>query len=170
MNWAVAGGLVFAGSLLFLLTLLMVRVLGYRHRTNSEPEEFSINRYDPVVRLFSADDLTFLSSLPGCRPAVAARLRRERKRILRMYLRELADDFHALHAQARTMVTASQDPSAGPVGALLHQQLTFWRAMLLIELRLLVPWAQLPHIDVQGLMESMEALRLDLTQVSATAS
>lgn len=176
MNWALTGGLIMGGSVLLLLALLAVRLLRYRNtsvpesNSEAETEEFFAARYEPMARLVTPDDLAFLASRPGYRPEVGAKLRRDRSRIFRMYLRELAGDFHHLHAMARKMVAESPEPHADLVGVLIRQQLTFWRAMASIELRLLVSPAELPRIDVSGLVESIEAMRVDLARITAPAS
>jgi hypothetical protein len=176
MNWALTGGLIMGGSVLLLLALLAVRLLRYRDMTDPESqsemesEEFFATRYEPMARLVTPDDLAFLSSLPGYRSEVGAKLRRDRSRIFRMYLRELADDFHRLHSKARKMVTESQEPHAELVGILIRQQLTFWRAIAFIELRMLAPGAKLPKIDVPGLVETIEAMRSDLARITAPAA
>ncbi len=165
MNWALTGGLIASGSFLLLLALLAIRLLRYWNAPlpdsslETQVEPFSTAKYEPMARLASPDDLVFLSSLPGYRRAIGRKLRRERNRIFRMYLLELAGDFLWLHAKARSLVAESRESDAEPVRKLIRQRLTFWRAMASIELRLLLPWAGLPRIDVAGLVGSMEAMR-----------
>lgn len=172
MNWALTGGLIAGGFVLLLAALLAVRLLRYRNaslpesRLEMETEPFSPAKYEPLARLAVVDDLAFLSSLPGYRRAIGAKLRRERCRIFRMYLRELADDFHGLHARARDMVAESPEANSEPVGLLLRQQFAFWRALASIELRLLAPWIRVPGIAVPALVESLETIRLDLARIA----
>ncbi len=163
---SIAGG-VFLGSVVALLALIAVRLLRYRRRTFPgafDPRDFSIARYQPVMRLGGEEDFDFLASLPGYRPATGARLRRERRRILRMYLRDLAQDFRALHAAARKLVADSPAHNSELVGLLLRYQLTFWRSMFLIELRLLAPAARLPRLDLTSLLNPMEIMQIYVSE------
>jgi hypothetical protein len=76
-------------------------------------------------------------------------------------LRDLAQDFHGLHAQARKLVANASQEHAGLVGVLMRQKLVFWRAMLGVELRLLTGGG---GINVRGLVQSIEAMQLDLAK------
>ena len=180
MNWAVIGGLILGGSVLLLVALLAVRLLRYRNLPVPEPiqqtdgeelaapgEEFAIQRYEPMARLIAAEDLAFLSSLKGYRPEIGKKLRRERSRIFRAYLIELAEDFHRLHSKARALVAESPEVHSELVGILIGQQVKFMRSMAWIELRLLIPQQRLPHIDVAGLLASVDTMRLDLARITA---
>lgn len=171
MDSVVTAGLMTGGSgVLLLAMLLLVRLRAYRivwQGEESEDEGFSLARYQPMTRLLEEDDFVFLASQPGYRPEIGAKLRRERRRIFRMYLRELAGDFHRLHAEARRMVAESHAENAELVSLLIRQQVTFWRAMAGVELRLAMEWTGLPGIDVRGLVEDIELMRLDLLRVAA---
>ena len=168
LSFAVAGGAALA-ALLLGATVLAARLLVYRNTGEVEDHGsagFTRSRYEPMSRLLSEEDFEFLSSQPGYRPEIGERFRKDRRRIFRMYLRELAADFHQLHASARQMAANSPEANAGLVGVLLRQQFTFWRAMAGIEIRLLVPGVKL---DVRGLVEALDAMRADLNRLTAAA-
>jgi hypothetical protein len=137
---------------------------------SGDSEGFSLDRYEPMSRLLAEDDFVFLAAQPGYRPEMGAKLRRERRRIFRLYLRELARDFRSLHREARAMVAESQAEYSDLVGLLIRQRLVFIRAMGLVELRLTVSRFSLGNVDVRGLLESMEAMRLDLARIIAPAA
>ena len=170
-GWVILGWIVTAGSVALLLTALAAMRLQSRlKRTNEEREsEFSLARYEPMARLLSEEDFLFLSAQPGYRPEIGARLRRERRRIFRLYLRELTRDFHTLHARARRMVAHSSAEHSELVGLLMRQQVIFWRGLLAIELRLALSALGLGTVDVRGLVEAIEAMRLDLARFSGPA-
>jgi hypothetical protein len=183
MNWtAIHEPLTAAGAaallfLLFAAVVLAARLLAYRTASvdSSDDEElagFSLVRYEPMAKLLSEEDFEFLSSQPGYRPEIGARFKKDRRRVFRMYLHELAADFHRLHASARKMVSESPEADSARVGALMRQQITFWRTMLVIEVRLLVPGSSnvLANVDVRGLVNAMEAMRLDLANLAAAQS
>jgi hypothetical protein len=165
MNWAIAAEF-FTGAFVVILILVAARLLAYRSASSvsAEGEEFLPARYEPMTLLLAEDDFEFLAGQPGCRPEIVARLRRARKRIFRMYVRELAADFHRLHAAARRIAAESQEHHPDLVGILMRQQFTFWRGMASIEIRLLIPGMQ---VDVRGLVDAIEAMRVDLARAAA---
>lgn len=74
--------------------------------------EFSIESYRPMERLFNESDYAFLAEQPGYHPGIAKKLRIERKKIFRAYLRQLAGDFHRLvHVANLMMVYSGEDRS-----------------------------------------------------------
>jgi hypothetical protein len=165
MYWAVSA--VIVGSLaMFWLT---IRLRAYRAAERglvSGSEEFSFSRYEPMNRLLREEDLIFLAAQPGYRPEIGKNFRRERRRVFRLYLNELAGDFRRLHAQARGMVAESEEQHAELVGLLMRQQLRFWRSMMAIELRLVMHHAGIGEVDVRGLVDAFESMRVDLIRVS----
>ncbi len=128
---------------------------------------FSISRYQPMEHLVSEDDFAFLASQSGYEPEIGVRWKRERRRIFRLYLDELKRDFRRLHAEARAMAANADAESAELVGILMRQQLTFWRAMAGLELRLALRAAGIGRVDVRPLIELLEAMRVDLARFSA---
>jgi len=168
MNWmfAVEGFTAILG--VAIITLLAARLLAYR-ATSAGPGDaedfstFSMARFGPMSRLISGDDEDFLASQPGYRRRIGRTLRRNRRRIFRMYLRELAAEFHRLHAAARAVVAESTEESAHMVGLLLRQQILFWRSMVVLEVSLLVPG--LYRADLRKLVEAMEGMRASLVRI-----
>jgi hypothetical protein len=170
MNWNAIAGLLAGAAAFALIALLAARLASYRTKTGGrEPRHssFDMARYTPMLRLLSDEDLHYLASRPGYRPEIGRKLKRERRRIFRMYLKELACDFCAIHAQAREMVAHAREEHAALVGSLMWQQITFWRAMTAIELRLLVP--MLGNVDVRGLLDLVEASRAGLARAPVAA-
>src|SRR5271166_3889725 len=108
MLWVVTGALITGGSAVVLLAMLIaMRLRAYRTASDdgrNESDVISLAHYEPMTRLLADEDFQFLAAQPGYRPEIGAKFRRERTRIFRMYLRELARDFHRLHAEARAMV------------------------------------------------------------------
>src|SRR5258708_2592193 len=121
--------------------------------------EVALTRYSVLARLTGEKDEQFLRTLPGSSAETVKRLRRERRAILRLYLRELAADFHRLHRAARQMVSAAPQEHAALVGLLAWQQLTFWRRLTAIEVRLALVPIGLPRVDCAPLLDIVESLR-----------
>jgi len=158
------------------VALLLAAVAAMRwHAYRREPDheggsgEFLLSRYRLMERLLAGEDFLFLAAQPGYRPEIGAKLRRERRRIFRLYLRELAGDFRRLHAEARRMIANSTAEHSELVGVLMRQQLTFRFGLAAIELRLALNGLGLGLVDVRGLVDSVEAMRLDLARFLASA-
>ena len=171
MNWMAAGslaGAVVLGGAVIVLTIVLVRLLLYRRFESGAPavEEFSLLRYQPMTRLTSEEDFEFLASQLGYRKEIGARLRRERRRIFRIYLGALAADFRSLHAAARKMAADSPERHADLVGLLVNFQVAFWGRMVLVELRLMMPNARLPKLDIDSLLQPMESLQLHMADAA----
>ena len=164
MHWALAGGL-WTGGVLGFVVALLARLLRYRNGDRSEEHEFSQERYWPMTRLLAAEDFDFLATQPGCRPEIALRFRRSRRRVFHLYLCELADDFHRLHARARKMVAESGEEQSGLGGPLMRRQVAFWRTMITIEFRMMTPGLA-GGIEVRPLVLGIEAMRADLARMT----
>jgi len=162
------GWIVTVGSLIGLFWLLARLKLGRSQRAasvNEDFEGFSLARYQPMARLLANDeDLNFLRLQPGYRPEIGVRWERERRRIFRCYLSELKTDFRHLHAQARELVADSEAASADLVEILMKQQITFMRATMALECRLLLQRVGWAKPDIAPLLQLIEAMRADLAQ------
>ncbi|MCX6619576.1 MAG: hypothetical protein NTY38_00560 [Acidobacteria bacterium] len=55
-------------------------------------ERFSMRKYKPMERLLSEQDFMFLAAVAGDRPEIGNKLRRDRRRVLRSYLRTIRRD------------------------------------------------------------------------------
>jgi hypothetical protein len=163
--WIMAASAVAGGGALSLGVLLARRLLRYRDLRPAEesPSEvvpqISMERYQPMARLFDDQDLQFLASRPGYRPEMSAWLRRSRRRVFRLYLAELSADFHRLHAAARRITADAPEHHADMVGLLMRQEIAFWRVLAGIEVRLALDWVGLGAADARGLLEIVEQLR-----------
>lgn len=172
MSWVVVG--IGCCSLMAAAVVIAVfRLRGYwsaAARPSIELAQFSIARYEPIPRLLTPEDLDFLKSLPGYRPEIGEKLRRERMRIFRLYLVDLAADFRALHNAAREMVADADAENAHLFGSLFQQQFTFWRAILGIEIRLMTGGLTFVPTDLRGLIEAMEKMRTALAGMTPAPS
>jgi hypothetical protein len=131
-----------------------------RRNSRGVCEEFSMERYEPMARLLAQDDVEFIRGAVGAR--TAARWARARRRIFRLYLRDLASDFGRLHAEARSLVAESPEQYTHLVGVLMRQQITFLRVMAEIEIRLALSPVGLVRVDPRKLIQAIEAMRLEL--------
>jgi len=80
------------------LAILISRRLSALQRGPDVPRdwtlELSVERYQPMLRLLSEDDICFLRSQPGGSSALVKRLRRQRYQVFCSYLGSLQRDFY----------------------------------------------------------------------------
>ena len=122
-----------------------------------------------MARLSSSEDLDFLRTWPEFRGEREAKFLREQRRICRLYLQEIAADFRRLHKAARALVAHAPEEHADLVGLLFHQQVVFWRALVVIEIRLMLGAAGVPQMNLGTLLGSVDDLRSALARSAATA-
>jgi len=139
------------------------------------PADWDINhvasRYKPMERLLDAGDYRFLESEPGYSRRMARRLRAKRVELFRGYARCLGRDFTRVsNALKLLMVHATVDKSE-LAGLLVKQRLLFSMNLMSLEARVMLYnfGVSAPQIDVRGLVEALDAMRMQL-QVLATAA
>lgn len=132
-------------------------------------EEFSLARYRPMERLLTEDDETFLRSQPGHSPALSNRLRTERRRLFRRYLKNLRRDFQQLHQVARLMILYSPVDRPELAETLLRIRISFVLALMSVEWRLFLHALGAKGVEVQGLLDTVQGLESRL-RVQATAA
>jgi hypothetical protein len=130
--------------------------------------ELGVGRYRPMERLLKEDDYRFLASHRGFRPQIARRLRAERRKIFRGYLRALGRDFTRLtYAMQMLMLNSPQD-RPDLAASLMKQKLVFTLALMAVQIRLAMHALGLATVDVRGLLESLDAVRFQFQQLSMT--
>jgi hypothetical protein len=128
-------------------------------------DELSIERYRPMMHLLDAGDLESLRSQPGFTPAMAARLRSERCRIFREYLRSLHTDFQRVCAALKLLMLHSRYDRPDLAGVLVHHQLMFECGMVLVGFRLFLYRFGLCGVDVAYLVGIFDRMRLELRRL-----
>jgi hypothetical protein len=131
--------------------------------------EFSLARYEPMAHLLSDEDFLFLKTQPGFRPEIGRKFRRERRRIFRLYLEELARDFHRLHARARVLVASLPAEHSAMVGILFRSEVRFWCEIAKLEAQLTFSWAGVP-VDARALVEGLGAMQAQVNAMSAPSA
>jgi len=126
------------------------------------------DRYRPMLRLLSDDDLAFVSSNTKLRNELRAR----RRELFRGYLRCLTRDYARLLAGLRLAVVQSGSDRPDLVRALAKNRMLFALAICKIELRLAVHATGIGEVEISGLVDALEVLRSQvqiLSTVSAAA-
>lgn len=131
--------------------------------------EFSMDRYEPMARLMNNDDLAFLEAQPGFRPEMAKKFMRDRRRIFRLYLQQLANDFHRLHSYARGVVASLPAEHSPLVGLLIRQQVRFWYELAAIEMRLSFGWVGV-SLDARGLVNALANMHMEISRATVAAA
>jgi hypothetical protein len=103
-------------------------------------------------------------------PKVAALWECSQGRIIRLYLKELAADFHRLHADVRVLVAESPEQYAGLVPLLFRQRFTFWRTPAMLELRWALGGWKVGKINVAELVRVIEGLQREISRVAAASA
>jgi len=132
--------------------------------------DFAIARYELMARLMSDEDLLFLKSQPGFRPEMGKQFSRERRRIFRLYLREMACDFKRLHAHARAVVASLPADHSPMIGMLIRQQLRFRWEMAVVQTRLSLHAIGAGSIDARGLIDALAGMHAEIGRVATCAT
>jgi len=133
-------------------------------------DEFSVERYRPMLRLLDGTDLRFLGSHSVLTPKLDAQLRRQRCRILRRYLRSLATDFSRVLAALKLVMTQASSDRPDLAVLLIRSQATFAVCMVLARVQLLLYMFGIGTVNVGALLRVFEGMRLELrTLVPRTA-
>lgn len=143
---------------------------GRRQFRGTQGQEYSPERYIPMLRLTIKDDLEFLRRTTCRKSGMVARWDRARRRVFRLYLQDLTNDFRCLHAEARALVSESPEQYSDLVGVLMRQQVTFWRAMAAVRVRLALSSFGIAQADVRELLGVVEDMRTQIELSIASAS
>jgi uncharacterized protein (DUF1810 family) len=121
-----------------------------------------------MLRLLDEDDFRFLAAQPGVSAGTIRELRRERRRVFRAYLRNMVRDFHRLHLAARMSLLYATEDRSDLAHALFQQRITFTRAVLRVEFRLMLHTAGVAPVDVTRLLSALDSMRLNVSELNAS--
>jgi hypothetical protein len=164
---AALGGLAYARLGDYRRALRRTRSLEPGLPSASPATDIPASRYQPMFRLLSGEDADFLRRKGRC-PDIARQWERSQRRVVRLYLKELAGDFQILHRQARMLAAAAPEEFPYLLPLLFKQQFAFWRALIWIELRLSLGGAGLPRINPAALAGAFEAVRREISHAAAS--
>jgi hypothetical protein len=132
--------------------------------------EFPADRYRPLLRLLDDGDVRFLRAQQGFRPEMEKRLREQRVRVVRNYLRMMEADFRRVcHGLRRVAPGPGCDPlRLGWI--LMQQQAAFERELIRVRCGLALYRRGMARVDVAGLMNVFDGMRMALTAMTLLAS
>jgi len=125
-------------------------------------DEFSVERYRPMMRLLDGDELRFARSHPGATAKLIAQFRRERCRIFRGYLHSLKADFTRVLTVLKLLVTHSSVDRPDMAALIIRSQALFALGMVLIHVQLLLYSAGIGTVSVASVLKLFEVTRLEL--------
>ncbi len=125
-------------------------------------DEFSIERYRPMLRLLNDIDPPSLCSHSSVKPKLVWHFRRERCRILRGHLRSLTRDFTRVSAALKLVMTQASGDRPDLAALLVRSQATFAACMVLAHVQLLLYEFGIGTVSVDPLLKVFEGMRLEL--------
>jgi hypothetical protein len=130
---------------------------------------FAASRYKPLDRLLDPLDYRFLQSQTAYSRRIVRRLRGQRIEIFRGYLRCLARDFSRVSSALKLMMVQSSVDRSALAALLLKQRIVFSVHMMSIEASLVLYSLGLsvPTVDVQRLVDALDAMRVQLQALAA---
>ncbi|HEV2444616.1 MAG TPA: hypothetical protein VGS58_01785 [Candidatus Sulfopaludibacter sp.] len=147
---------------LFLLIRKMASRDGTLPVTAEWIDELSIERYRPMMRLLDGSDIAFLRTQPGFTPRMANKLRQQRSQIFQGYLRCLNSDFGRVCSAIKLVMLQSKADRPDLAGILIRHQAMFTLGMTLVQVRLLLYRWGLCGVDVAGLVNIFDLMRIEL--------
>ena len=156
--------------ILFVGLLLAVELVHLGRATPSLPEpsqlEKEISRarkYEPMARLFSKDDFAFVSANEDTAQISQQRLKKNRRKVMALYLREIRHDFHRAWSTCRLLAPFSSDPEFGSM--LVRQLGLFYSLYLSLQVRSLMGVENLSSADVENLVTAVKSLQLNAQNI-----
>jgi hypothetical protein len=125
-------------------------------------DEFSIQRYVPMLRVLSQEDLHFLLSQPGCSKQMAKRFRIQRCQVFRAYLVQLDSDFKRLCMALKVVIVQSKHDRLDLVVVLLRNQMTFAYRKMRVQFQAVFYRLGVGTVDVTCLLNVSDKMRLEL--------
>jgi hypothetical protein len=125
-------------------------------------EELSVERYRPMLHLLDGEDIELLRSQPGFTPAMAVKLRIQRSRVFRAYLRSLTMDFSRVGTALKIVMSQSALDRSDLASVLVHQQMLFACGLVSVHIRLFLYRWGVCKVDAGGLVKVFDAMRREL--------
>ena len=133
-------------------------------------DELSIEKYRPMLRLLSDDDVRFLASQPGYSPRTAREFRRQRCEIFRGYLRWLRADFSRICTALQVLMVQSQHDRPDLAMLLIRQKFVFAASLIAIHVNLVLYRLGIVSVGVGSIISAFDSLRLELRQMVPSAA
>ena len=159
-----------AGFAAFLFALYR-RASGAHAPGPSWLDDFSLDKYRPLERLFDPADLECVTSHPGYTASLGRKLASSRRVAARLYLSELTVDFDRLFRMGRALLAESREDRPDFAASLVHLWFVFHLRVATLRLRLRLAPLGLALNRPAGLLEAVGRMRniVALLEVPAPA-
>jgi hypothetical protein len=128
-------------------------------------DNLSVEKYRPMLRLLSDEELKFLTAQPGYSAKMARQFRAQRCEIFRGYLSWLQSDFSRICTAIQVLMVQSQDDRPDLAALLVRQKATFAASLVAIHGRLILYRFGISGASVDGLIATFDSLRVELRQM-----
>src|SRR5579872_3315294 len=125
-------------------------------------DELSTERYRPMFRLLSNDEIQFLSQNPNFTPKLASQFRRQRCEIFRGYLRSLSGDFSRVALALKLLMVQASSDRPDLASVLVRSQMAFTFALLTAHVHLVLYSFGLGTVNANDLLRLFDGMRLEL--------
>jgi hypothetical protein len=132
-------------------------------------DEFSMERYRPMLRLLDPEDFAFVRAQPGFTREMEANLRRQRCQAFRAYLRNLTEDFGRVSAGIKLLITQSKCDRPDLASFLIRSELIFAWRMAVVHLRLVLFAWGIGSVNAGNLLDVFDRLRVELRALAPFA-
>jgi hypothetical protein len=133
-------------------------------------EDLSLERYRPMLRMLDDSDIDFLRSQPGFTPGMASKLRTQRAKIFRGYLKNLESDFARVCSAIKMIMLQSNHDRPELANSLLRRQVAFACAMLSARALVLFYRMGVCGVDVTRLVRLFDSTRLELRTLAPVST
>lgn len=157
-------------SALFLIVIASIAlqfVLKMRSLRSAEAgsrPSVALDRYRPMLRLLSNDDLAFVAA----NSKMQRELRARRRNLFRGYLDCLTRDYAHLLARVRLAMVHSGVDRPDLAKALARNRALFAIAICKVEFRLALHATGIGNVDISGLVDALETLRSQVNVLSTS--
>jgi hypothetical protein len=151
------GGILIVGLALAMELLRLSRAPQALHPAKLRQELSDPAVYRPMARLFTQQDVLFVTSHQASRGALR-RLRRARCDVMALYLRQMRRDFHRIWSLCRLLAPLSHDSELSVV--LVRQYAVFHVLYLVLQLRCLLGWYGYADFEITSLVAALNHIRL----------
>jgi hypothetical protein len=159
---------------LILVVVFLVRRLGSDYQllpvTIDWLRELSSDRYRPMLRLLDATDFQFLRAQQGFTPEMERRMRCQRVQAFRGYLLLLVADFDRIVAALHVILEQSAQDRPELASLVLQRRLSFALGLIEVHCRLALFGLGWSRVDVSGLIQLFDGMRLDLHKLVPASS
>lgn len=131
-------------------------------------EHFSLRKYRPMERLLDNRDLAFVSSLAGAERRIVRKLKRDRQKIRRAYLRSVRRDFDRLCVAGRIIALYSSEDRPELTMQLLRLQIAFHFALCRAWLQVGLSTMGLGTVDLGRVVRPVAMLHAQLAPAAVT--